>query len=87
MNSLLFLFCKTLSSSHHINPERPVFENEVRKVERHRDDAEDEVCQGQVGNQHVPGGEQDLEHGVDCDDDILFICPNHRMSICSIFGM
>ena len=43
-----------------MNPEGPVFQGDVHKVERHRDDGEDEVCDGQVGNQHVPGGKQDL---------------------------
>ena len=66
---ILYFFFSVQLSSHHINPEGPVFESEVRKVERHRDDAQEEVCEGQVDNQHVPGGEQDLKHGVDCDDE------------------
>ena len=51
--------------SYHVNPEWPVFEGDVHKVERSRDGGEDEVCDGQVGNQHVPGGKQDLAQ----DDD------------------
>ena len=48
--------------TYHIYPKRPILECDVHKIERHRDSGQYEVCDGEVGDQHVPGGKKDLEY-------------------------